>query len=65
VSIDYTGGITAEELERQRALDEAQRAQERLHDASPYTEPLFLPADAEGFATEAWTAAGPDESEYA
>jgi hypothetical protein len=54
--------ISAEELERQHAQDEAQRAQERLHEADPRVRiPMFLPADAEGFETEAYTAGWQDE----
>jgi len=61
VSIDYTGGITAEELERQRALDEAHRAQERMHEQDPYRVPLFLPVDHPGLEDESFTAGWQDE----
>ena len=53
--------ITDEELATLRALDEAQAAQERLHLADPQHVPFYLPADAPGFETQAWTAGGPEE----
>jgi hypothetical protein len=44
-------------------LQLAARATEQLlaHAAAPYTVPLYVPADADGLETEAYTAAGPEE----
>lgn len=52
---------TAEGLAQIRAMDEAQAEQERKHAADPYHELLYLPVDAEGFESEAWTAGWQDE----
>jgi hypothetical protein len=52
---------TAEELARDRVLDEAQREQERLHAADPYQVPLYVPADAEGLQDESYTAGWQEE----
>ena len=52
---------SAEELARIRALDEAQAAQERRHAGDPYHEPFYLPADAEGFEDESYTAGWQEE----